>query len=285
MKAMDKIIKKETFSDVTFLWEVEAKDIASAALPGHFVMVRHKEGGERIPLTIADFDKEKGTITLVIQALGKTTKEMMELKEGDYILNLAGPLGIPSHIEKVGKVVFVGGGLGVAPVFPQLRAFKELGNYTISIIGFRSKNLIFWEDKFRNFSDELIVTTDDGSYGKKGLVSEPLKEVLERGGISLVIAIGPAIMMKVCSEVSRPFNVKTIVSLNTIMVDGTGMCGSCRVTVSGNTKFVCVDGPDFDGHQVDWEELMRRQRRYEREEKLVLKKYEEECKLKERVEF
>ncbi len=282
---MDKIIKKETFSDVTFLWEVEAKDIASAALPGHFVMVRHKEGGERIPLTIADFDKEKGTITLVIQALGKTTKEMMELKEGDYILNLAGPLGIPSHIEKVGKVVFVGGGLGVAPVFPQLRAFKELGNYTISIIGFRSKNLIFWEDKFRNFSDELIVTTDDGSYGKKGLVSEPLKEVLERGGISLVIAIGPAIMMKVCSEVSRPFNVKTIVSLNTIMVDGTGMCGSCRVTVSGNTKFVCVDGPDFDGHQVDWEELMRRQRRFEREEKLVLKKYEEECKLKERVEF
>ncbi len=282
---MNKIIKKETFSDVTFLWEVEAKDIASAALPGHFVMVRHKEGGERIPLTIADFDKEKGTITLVIQALGKTTKEMMELKEGDYILNLAGPLGIPSHIEKVGKVVFVGGGLGVAPVFPQLRAFKELGNYTISIIGFRSKNLIFWEDKFRNFSDELIVTTDDGSYGKKGLVSEPLKEVLERGGISLVIAIGPAIMMKVCSEVSRPFNVKTIVSLNTIMVDGTGMCGSCRVTVSGKTKFVCVDGPDFDGHQVDWEELMRRQRRFEREEKLVLKKYEEECKLKERVEF
>jgi len=279
---LNKILKKETFSPVTFLWEVEAPDIAKAALPGHFVIVRHKEKGERVPLTIADFDKEKGTITLVIQAIGKTTREMMELKEGDFLLNLAGPLGIPSHIEKVGTVVLVGGGLGVAPVFPQLRAFKEKGNYTISIIGFRNKDLIFWEEKFKNFSDELIVTTDDGSYGKKGLVSEPLLEILKRGKIDLVIAIGPAIMMKVCSEVTKPFGVKTIVSLNTIMVDGTGMCGSCRVTVDGKTKFACVDGPDFDGHLIDWNELMRRQRRFEREEKEAIKKYEEECKLKEK---
>ncbi len=279
---MNKILKKETFSPVTFLWEVEAPDIAKAALPGHFVIVRHKEKGERVPLTIADFDKEKGTITLVIQALGKTTKEMMELKEGDFLINLAGPLGIPSHIEKVGTVIFVGGGLGVAPVFPQLRAFKEKGNYTISIIGFRNKDLIFWEEKFRNFCDELIVTTDDGSYGRKGLVSEPLLEILKGRKVDLVIAIGPAIMMKVCSEVTKPFGVKTIVSLNTIMVDGTGMCGSCRVTVGGQTKFACVDGPDFDGHLIDWNELMRRQRRFEREEKEVLKKYEEDCKLKEK---
>ncbi|MEJ5165545.1 MAG: sulfide/dihydroorotate dehydrogenase-like FAD/NAD-binding protein [Thermoanaerobaculia bacterium] len=279
---MNRILKKEVFSPVTFLWEVEAPDVAKAALPGHFVIVRHKDKGERIPLTIADFDREKGTITLVIQALGKTTKEMMALKEGDFLLNLAGPLGIPSHIEKVGTVVMVGGGLGVAPVFPQLRAFKEKGNYTISIIGFRSKDLIFWEEKFRNFSDELIVTTDDGSYGRKGLVSEPLKEILQERKVDLVVAIGPAIMMKVCSEVTKPFGVKTIVSLNTIMVDGTGMCGSCRVTVGGQTKFACVDGPDFDGHLIDWNELMRRQRRFEREEKVVLKEYEEKCKLEEK---
>lgn len=279
---MNKIVKKEIFSPITFLWEVEAPDLAKAALPGHFVIVRHKEKGERVPLTIADYDKEKGTITLVIQALGKTTKEMMELKEGDSLINLAGPLGIPSHIEKVGTVVLVGGGLGVAPVFPQLRAFKEKGNYTISIIGFRNKDLIFWEEKFRNFSDELIVTTDDGSYGRKGLVSEPLIEILKGRKVDMVIAIGPAIMMKVCSEVTKPFGVKTVVSLNTIMVDGTGMCGSCRVTVGGQTKFACVDGPDFDGHLIDWNELMRRQRRFEREEKEALKKYEEECKLKEK---
>lgn len=279
---MHKILKKEIFSPITFLWEVEAKDVAKAALPGHFVIVRHKEKGERVPLTIADFDRQKGTITLVIQALGKTTKEMMDLKEGDFLLNLAGPLGIPSHIEKFGNVVLVGGGLGVAPVYPQLRALKEKGNYTISIIGFRSKDLIFWEDRFKNFSDELIVTTDDGSYGRKGLVSEPLKEILSQRKIDLVVAIGPAIMMKVCSEVTKPFAVKTIVSLNTIMVDGTGMCGSCRVSVAGKTKFACVDGPDFDAHLINWDELMRRQRRFEREEKLVLKKYEEECKLKEK---
>lgn len=279
---MNKIIKKEVFSPVTFLWEIEAKDIAKASLPGHFVIVRHKEKGERVPLTIADFDRDEGTITLVIQALGKTTKEMMELKEGDYLLNLAGPLGIPSHIEKFGTVILVGGGLGVAPVFPQLRALKEKGNYIISIIGFRSKDLIFWEDKFRNFSDELIVTTDDGSYGRKGLVSEPLKEILSEKKVDLVVAIGPAIMMKVCSEVTKPFGVKTIVSLNTIMVDGTGMCGSCRVTVDRQTKFACVDGPDFDAHLINWDELMRRQRRFEKEEKNMLKKYEEECKLKEK---
>lgn len=277
---MYKILKKEIFSPVTYLWEIEAPDIAKGALPGHFVIVRHKEKGERIPLTIADYNREKGTITLVVQAVGKSTKEMMELKEGDHLLTVAGPLGIPSHIEKFGTVVLVGGGLGVAPCYPQLKALKEKGNYVISIIGFRNKELIFWEDRFRKYSDELIITTDDGSYGRKGLVSEPLEEILKEKKIDLVIAIGPAIMMRVCSEVTKKYNTKIIVSLNTIMVDGTGMCGSCRVTVDGKLKFACVDGPDFDGHKVDWEELMMRQRRFEREEKLALNIYEEECKLK-----
>jgi len=273
------IVRKEVFSPVTFLWEVRDPDMAKAAKPGQFLMVRHKETGERIPLTIADFDMEQGTITVVIQAVGKDTREMMEFKEGDSLLNFVGPLGIPSHVENFGTVVMVGGGLGVAPIFPQLRAFKEAGNKTISIIGFRSRDLIFWEDKFRKYSDELIITTDDGSFGEKGLVTNPLKRVLEEIKVDLVVAIGPLIMMKVCSDVTKPFGVKTIVSLNSIMVDGTGMCGSCRVTVGGEMKFACVDGPDFDGHQVDFDELMMRQRRFEKFEKKSLELYEHECQL------
>jgi len=265
---MYKILKRQVFSPVTYLWEIEAPDLARAARPGHFVIIRYREGGERIPLTIADFDAEKGTITLVIQAVGMTTKEMMEIPEGDHLMNLVGPLGIASHVEKLGTVVMVGGGLGIAPIFPQLRAFKEAGNKTISIIGFRNKDLVFWEDRFRKYSDELIITTDDGSYGEKGLVSQPLQRLLEqrRDEVKLVTAIGPGIMMRVCSEVTRPFKVKTIVSLNTIMVDGTGMCGSCRVTLGKDVKFVCVDGPDFDGHLVNWDELMQRMKRFQKEE-------------------
>ena len=274
---MYKILKKQVFSPVTYLWELEAPDLARAARPGHFVIVRHKEGGERIPLTIADFDRERGTITLVIQAVGASTQEMMAFEEGHGLLNLVGPLGIESHIQHYGTVVMVGGGLGVAPVFPQLRALKEAGNRTISIIGFRSKDLIFWEDKFRKYSDELIITTDDGSFGEKGLVIGPLGRLLEerRGGINMVTAIGPGIMMKACCETTRPHGVKTIVSLNTIMVDGTGMCGSCRVSLGKDVKFVCVDGPDFDGHLVNWDELMRRQNRFRREEAHSV----EQCKL------
>jgi NAD(P)H-flavin reductase len=279
---MYKILKKQVFSPVTYLWELEAPDLARAARPGHFVIVRHKEGGERIPLTVADFDAVRGTITLVIQAVGQSTKEMMAFEEGASLLNMVGPLGIESHIQNYGTVVMVGGGLGVAPVFPQLRALKEAGNKTISIIGFRSKDLVFWEDKFRQYSDELIITTDDGTYGEKGLVIGPLKRLLEErpGGIHLVTAIGPGIMMKACCDTTRPFGIKTIVSLNTIMVDGTGMCGSCRVSLGKDVKFVCVDGPDFDGHLVNWGVLMQRQNRFRREEQHSI----EHCKLNAKVE-
>ena len=265
---MYKILRKQVFSPVTYLWDIEAPDLAKAARPGHFVIIRHREGGERIPLTIADFDAKKGTITLVVQAVGMTTKDMMNIPEGDHLMNLVGPLGIASHVEKLGTVVMVGGGLGIAPIFPQLRAFKEAGNKVISIIGFRNKDLVFWEDRFRQYSDELYITTDDGSYGEKGLVSQPLQRLLEqrKDEIKMVTAIGPGIMMRVCCDVTRPFQVKTIVSLNTIMVDGTGMCGSCRVSLGRDVKFVCVDGPDFDGHLVNWDELMQRMKRFQKEE-------------------
>lgn len=280
---MFRIVKREVFSDVTFLWEVEAPDIARASRPGQFLIVRIREGAERIPLTIADFDRARGTLTMVVQVVGKSTKEMMALPEGAAIQDICGPLGIASHIEKKKKVVLIGGGLGVAPVFPQLRAYKEAGSRTVSIIGFRNKDLIFWEDRFRKYSDELIIMTDDGSCGRKGLVSEPLKGLLEadRGGkeIEEVVAIGPMIMMKVVSDVTRPYGVKTIVSLNTIMVDGMGMCGGCRVTVDNKDQFACVDGPDFDAHKVDWDLLMKRQGRYRREEKLSLERYDEHCRL------
>ena len=205
------------------------------------------------------------------------------MEEGQEILDICGPLGHASKIEKKNKIILVGGGLGVAPVFPQLRAYKEKGSHTISIIGFRNKDIIFWEDRFKKYSDNLIVTTDDGSYGRKGLVTEPLKELLEadkgKGEIEEVLAVGPMIMMKVVSDVTKPFGVKTVVSLNTIMVDGMGMCGGCRVTVSGKDQFACVDGPDFDAHDVDWDLLMKRQKRYDRDEKVSLKKYDDHCQL------
>lgn len=275
-----RIVKKEVYSPVTYLWEVEAPDVARAAQPGHFLMVRINEEGERIPLTVADFDRRRGTVTVVIQAVGKSTREMMALAEGDSILDLIGPLGEASHIQQRSKVILVGGGLGVAPVYPQLRAYKEAGSTTLSIIGFRTKDLVFWEAKFRAQSDELHIATDDGSYGHKGFVSQVLQQVLEaHRDTQEVVAIGPLPMMKACCDVTRPFGVRTMVSLNSIMVDGTGMCGSCRVTVGGKLKFACVDGPDFDGHQVDFEELMRRQRRFQREEQESLERFEEECRL------
>ena len=281
---MYKIVKREQFSDVTFLWDVHAPDVAKAARPGHFVMVRLSEGGERIPLTVADYDPEWGTVTVVVQALGKTTREMMRAyKEGDTFADFVGPLGLESHVGKVGHVLLVGGGLGVAPVFPQLRAFKEAGNRTTGIIGFRNRDLVFWEDRFRRWCDDLIVCTDDGSYGKPGFVTAALKEVLEKEKPDLVVAIGPLPMMRACSETSRPFGVKTMVSLNAIMVDGTGMCGSCRVTVGGETKFACVDGPDFDGHLVDFPELQLRQERFKPQETQAKDDFSKVCSIEEQL--
>jgi homotetrameric NADPH-dependent glutamate synthase len=278
------IVRREAFSDTTFLWEVSAPDVAKAAEPGHFVMLRLGNGAERIPLTVADYDRKAGTITMVIQALGKTTRQMLtDYKEGDTFEDFVGPLGLPQHIEKVGHVVLVGGGLGVAPVYPQLKAFKEAGNRVTGIIGFRNKQLVFWEEKFAKYCDELIVCTDDGSYGKPGFVTQALKEVCEKDKPAMVVAIGPLPMMNACVETTRPFGVKTMVSLNAIMVDGTGMCGSCRVTVDKSVKFACVDGPDFDGHLVDFKELLSRQRRFKAQETRATEDYAHVCNLEKQL--
>ncbi|GIK88028.1 MAG: 2-polyprenylphenol hydroxylase [Betaproteobacteria bacterium] len=275
---MYRILRREAFSETTFLWEVEAPDVARAAQPGHFVMLRLHEGSERIPLTVADFDRERGTITMVIQALGKTTLEMRDhYREGDTFADFVGPLGLAQHVHEAGHVVLVGGGLGVAPVYPQLRAFKEAGNRTTGIIGFRTRDLVFWEEKFARYCDELVVCTDDGSYGRPGFVTEALKDLIARDRPDLAIAIGPLPMMNACVETTRPSGVKTMVSLNAIMVDGTGMCGSCRVTVGDEIRFACVDGPDFDGHQVDFRELMLRQKRFKGEESKASDDYAHVC--------
>ncbi len=275
------IVRREDFSDATYLLEVRHPMLARAARPGQFVIVMSHKEGERIPLTIADFDTGKGTVTLVIQAVGKTTKEMQRMcLEGASLCSLVGPMGHPTEIGNASKVICVGGGLGVAPVFPQLRAFKEKGAYVIGVIGFRSRSLIFWEQKFRQYSDELILCTDDGSQGLRGFVTDGLKHALERHpDVDEVVAVGPPVMMRACAEVTRPHKVKTVVSLNPIMVDGTGMCGGCRVTVGGKMKFACVDGPDFDAHEVDFEELMKRQRRFVEEEQRALNDWREKCRL------
>ena len=250
------------------LFKIAAPSVAKKAQPGQFVVIRINEKGERIPLTIADWDREEGNITIVFMEVGTTTQQLAQLRTGDSITNFIGPLGLPTHIDRLGTVVCVAGGFAMATIVPIARAMKEKGNRVISIMGARSKDLIFWEAKLRSVSDQLIVTTDDGSYGRKGLVTEPLKELLGTGEkVDRVIAIGPSIMMKYCAKTTEPFGVKTIVSLNPIMVDGTGMCGACRVSVGGVTRFACIDGPDFDGHQVDWDLLFARQRIYLDEEK------------------
>ncbi len=271
---MFKILKKEELSESITLFEIEAKEIAKKAEPGNFIVLKIHEQGERIPLTIADFNRERGTLTTVFQKVGKTTCHLGRLNEGDFISDVIGPLGISSHIENFGKVVCIGGGVGIAPVYPITRELKEVGNKVFSIIGARTKSLLFWEEKMRDVSDELIVTTDDGSYGRKAVVTIPLEELLkENKDIKLVIAIGPAIMMKFVCKTTEKYNVKTMVSLNSIMIDGTGMCGGCRVEVGGETKFCCVDGPDFDGHKVDFDLLMERQKMYLKEEKTALERY------------
>ncbi|MBA7688822.1 Dihydroorotate dehydrogenase B (NAD(+)), electron transfer subunit [subsurface metagenome] len=265
---MYKILLRQDLVPNIHLLKVAVPNVAKKAQAGQFVVIRIDERGERIPLTIADWDDEEGSVTIVFMEVGTTTHRLALLNTGDFIADFIGPLGLPTHIEKFGTVVCVAGGFAVATIMPIARAMREKGNKVISIMGARNQNLIFWEDELRSVSDQLIVTTDDGSYARKGLVTEPLKELLEGNEkIERVIAIGPSIMMKFCAKTTEPFGVKTIVSLNPIMVDGTGMCGCCRVSVGGVTKFACVDGPDFDGHQVDWDLLFARQRIYLDEEK------------------
>lgn len=279
------IVKREDYSDVTFMLEVRHPQMARAAKPGQFVIVMAHEQGERIPLTIADFDRERGTITLVIQAVGKTTREMQrDMQLGAHFLAMVGPMGVPSHLGTTAgtayKVVCVGGGLGVAPIFPQARAYKEAGAYVIGVLGFRNRDLIFWEDKFRAVCDELIVCTDDGSAGIQGLVTQGILQAVDRhADIDEVVAIGPPIMMKGCADTTRSLGIKTMVSLNPVMVDGTGMCGGCRVKVGEAVKFACVDGPDFDGHQVDFDDLMMRLNRFKPAEKVSLLKLGEGCRM------
>ena len=269
------VVDKQTLTPVTKLYAIEAPDVARKVQPGQFVILRVNEKGERIPLTVADFDREAGTITMVVQEVGKTTKLLGTLSVGDSLASFTGPLGQPTEIEDYGQVVLVGGGLGIAPIYPICRALREAGNHVIGIIGARNKELLFWEEEMRSVTDELIVCTDDGSYARKALVSAPLKELLDSGReIARIWAIGPAIMMKFACLATQPYGVKTIASLNSIMVDGTGMCGSCRVSVGGRTRFACVDGPEFDGHQVDWDLLLSRQRIYLDLEKESLEAYE-----------
>jgi sulfide dehydrogenase subunit beta len=275
------ILAREDFSELTYSLTIDHPLMAKAARPGQFVIVMSHESGERIPLTIADFDRETGTVTLVVQAVGKSTKEMQQqCKVGTALYGMVGPMGVPTQLAGKKKVVCVGGGLGVAPIFPQARGFKENGAYVIGILGFRTKELIFWADKFKACCDELILCTDDGSAGMKGFVSDGIKHAIAgHRNIDEVIAIGPPIMMKACAEATRPHAIRTMVSLNPIMVDGTGMCGGCRVKIGDQVKFACVDGPDFDGHKVDFNDLMMRLRRHAEEEKSALDRWSENCRI------
>jgi ferredoxin--NADP+ reductase len=269
------ILKKQILTPVTKLYVIEAPEIARKARAGQFVILRITEEGERVPLTIADYDARAGTITVVVQELGKTTRQLGAFEAGDSLASFTGPLGHPTEIENYGTVVLVGGGLGIAPIYPICRALRAAGNHVIGIIGARTKELLFWEDEMRTVTDELIIGTDDGSYVRKALVTVPLKELLESGRkIDRIWGIGPAIMMKFIALTTQPFGVPTIVSLNSIMVDGTGMCGACRVSVGGKTRFACVDGPEFDGHQVDWNLLLSRQKIYLDKEKQALEAYQ-----------
>ncbi len=275
---MYKITYREDLAPNIHLIKVLAPAAARKALEGQFVMLMVDEKGERIPLTIAGYDRQEGTVTVIFMELGKTTRKFAALEVGDSVFSFLGPLGVPTHIEKFGTVVCVGGGFGVATTAPIATAMKNAGNTVISIMGFRNKDLMFWEDELRKVSDELYIMTDDGSYGEKGVVTVPLQRMLEEGRkIDLVVAIGPAIMMKFVSKTTEPFKVPTVVSLNPVLVDGTGLCGGCRVSIGGETKFACVDGPDFDAHKVDWDLLMSRQRVYLDEEKQSLNLWQEEA--------
>lgn len=275
---MYKILKKEVLAPTLTLFDIEAPLVAGKAQAGQFIILRTHEEGERIPLTIGDFDRDKGTITCVFQEVGKTTMALAKMNVGDELKDFVGPLGESSHIEKFGRVVCVGGGVGVAPVHPIARALKEAGNEVIGIIGARTKELLFWEDRLRAACTELRVTTDDGSYVRQGFVTDVLKEVIEeKGDVALCVAIGPLPMMRAVCNLTKEYNVKTVVSLNSTMVDGTGMCGCCRVTVGGETKFSCVDGPEFDGHAVDFGEMARRSAIYKTQEQAAVERYNHVC--------
>jgi ferredoxin--NADP+ reductase len=275
---VNKILEKKTLAKNIYEFVIEAPRVAAKAQPGHFIIVMADEVGERVPLTVADFDRQRGTITLVLMTVGSSSLKLSRLESGQELYAFLGPLGHASDLDVNGTVVMVAGGVGTAPVFPIARAFRERGNKVISIQGARTKDLLFWEERLKSVSSEYVLMTDDGTAGRKGLVTEPLKEILAREQIARVYVIGPTIMMKVCSDVTRPFHVPTIVSLNTIMVDGTGMCGGCRVQIGDKTLFTCVDGPEFDGHLVDWNLLMSRQKVYIAEEKCSLDKYAEAAK-------
>ena len=270
---MNNILLKKTLAPQVGLIELDAPDIAKKALAGQFVVLRIDQHGERIPLTIADTNSSKGTITIVFQKIGASTRLLDTLKQGDSILDLLGPLGRPAHISNIGTVVCIGGGVGIAEIYPVAKAYKNAGNRVLSVLGARNKDLIIFADEIAKVCDECHITTDDGSLGRKGLVSDVLREIMEREKVSLVSAVGPTIMMKVISDITKAVNVDTYVSLNPIMLDATGMCGVCRVTVGGKVKFACVDGPEFDGHEVDFAELMSRQKIYLDEEKKAVERH------------
>lgn len=272
---MYKIINKQQFSENVFRIDVEAPLIAKARKAGHFVIIRIDENGERIPLTIAGSDLEKGTITLVVQRIGVSSNKLCALKAGDYIADVVGPLGKATHIEKFGTVVCACGGVGTAPMLPIAEAMKKAGNKVIAVLAARTKDLVILEDEVRKVSDEVIIMTDDGSYGTKGLVTNGVESIINREKVDLCVTIGPAIMMKFVSLLTKKYEVPTVASLNTIMVDGTGMCGACRVSVGGETKFVCVDGPEFDAHQVDFDGMMSRMGAYREQEQAAFAKYKE----------
>ena len=274
---MNKIIRKKSLNPTVTLMEVDAPLIAKKAQPGQFIILRVDEAGERIPLTVADYDREKGTITIIFQIVGATTEKLNHLNEGDYIHDFVGPLGTPSHLDGLKKVAVIGGGVGCAIAYPVAKKLHELGAEVHSVVGFRNKDLVILEDEFRAVSDVYSIVTDDGTYGKKGLVTDALKALIDAGNqYDEVITIGPVIMMKFVCKLTKEYNIKTVVSMNPIMIDGTGMCGGCRLTVGGKTKFACVDGPDFDGHEVDFDEAMNRGTMYRDFERHA---YEETCNL------
>lgn len=278
---MKRIVEKKTLGPNVKLMKIEAPLIAKKQKPGQFIVLRTHQDGERIPLTIVASDSARGTITVIFQEVGKTTRRLGQMNVGDSVADLAGPFGSPSDIRYYGTVVVVGGGAATAVAYPEARELKKAGNYIITIIGARSKDLIVLEEEMRAVSDELYITTDDGSEGHHGIVTDVLKQLIEKGiKIDLVVDIGPAVMMKAVAELTRPYKIKTIASLNPIMVDATGMCGGCRVTVGGETKFTCVDGPEFDAHLVDFDLLIARQRMYLEKEQVALRKWEEECRIK-----
>ncbi len=279
---MNEIVSKQIIGPAVYRIEISAPRIAKRHQAGNFIMLRIDETGERIPLTVADTDQEKGTVTLVFQAVGKTSEQLGAMEVGESLLDFVGPLGKPTHIEKMaGVAICVGGGIGVAPVHPIAKALKQAGNRVISIMGARAKELLIMEEDMKRSSDELLIATDDGSYGHHGFVTDVLDKVIQREGaenVGLVVAIGPVPMMRACCKTTEPYGVETVVSLNPIMVDATGMCGACRVTVGGETKFACVDGPEFNGHEVDFDELTKRLRMYLEDERAAMERYNHEMK-------